>query len=123
MLRTGTLGEEIAAKYLRGSEYKIVEINWRRVWAEIDIVAIDPKGVLVFVEVKTSRLRLDKIDNFQPEVHFDSKKKEKVKRAATYYANLRRGLIQETAGWRVDLIAVVINEKDCSIRHYRNVAG
>jgi len=122
MPRTGTLGEEIAAKYLRGSKYKIVETNWRRVWTEIDIVAIDPKGVLVFVEVKTSRLRLDKIDDIQPEAHFDLRKKERVKRAATYYANLRRDLVQEKAGWRVDLIAVVVREKDCLIRHYRNIA-
>lgn len=117
---TGTVGEQIAATYLKKSGYLIVETNWRRRWAEIDIVAKDPNGTLVFVEVKTIKLKLDKSAYFQPEDHFDQHKKEKVKKAAIYYANSRGELMKEAAGWRIDLIAITISEKECVVKHYRN---
>ncbi|KKS22640.1 MAG: hypothetical protein UU80_C0004G0030 [candidate division WWE3 bacterium GW2011_GWA1_41_8] len=47
----GKLGEEIAAKYLIGKGYRIVERNWNCRWGELDIIA--SKGdTTVFVEVK-----------------------------------------------------------------------
>ena len=47
---TGKLGEEIAERFLKKKRYKIVERNYREKWGEIDIIAISPKKVLVFVE-------------------------------------------------------------------------
>ncbi len=48
----GSLGEELATKYLKKRGYEILERNFRsRRWGEIDIVAIED-DVLVFVEVK-----------------------------------------------------------------------
>ncbi len=51
--QTGDLGESLACEYLRKLGYKIIERNFRIRGGEIDIVAEDPGGDLVFVEVKT----------------------------------------------------------------------
>ncbi|PRI11923.1 YraN family protein [Leucobacter massiliensis] len=48
----GARGESIAARYLEGLGYRIVDRNWRTRQGELDIVAFDD-GTLVAVEVKT----------------------------------------------------------------------
>ena len=53
---TGTLGEELAGKFLITSGYRILERNFRCKGGEVDIVARDPQDkYLVFVEVKARR--------------------------------------------------------------------
>lgn len=51
-LSLGRRGEELAAKYLQKSGYKILELNYRGRLGEIDLVAEDG-DCLIFVEVKT----------------------------------------------------------------------
>ncbi|MDO5034181.1 MAG: YraN family protein [Actinomycetaceae bacterium] len=51
--RLGQLGEEMASDFLTDRGYQILDRNYRRRGAEIDIVARDPKRGIVFVEVKT----------------------------------------------------------------------
>lgn len=65
--RTGDLGEEIAAKFLKNKGFSIVERNYWRKWGEIDIVAREThdngsgrmishetsEDVIHFVEVKS----------------------------------------------------------------------
>ena len=48
----GDSGEEIAANYLIGKGYEIIERNFRTNVGEIDIIAAHD-GFIVFVEVKT----------------------------------------------------------------------
>ena len=48
----GQTGEEIAAEYLVGKGYDILEVNWRHKHKEIDLIARDG-DYLVIVEVKT----------------------------------------------------------------------
>ena len=48
----GQIGEDIAAEYLVGLGYKVVERNWHCRFGELDIIATSPEGILVFVEVK-----------------------------------------------------------------------
>jgi putative endonuclease len=50
----GNRGEDVAAKFLKRSGYKILARNYRTKGGEIDIVARDG-GTLVFVEVKSRR--------------------------------------------------------------------
>lgn len=50
--KRGHEGELLAKKYLQQNGYRILDLNWQKRWAEIDIVAIDG-DTLVFVEVKT----------------------------------------------------------------------
>lgn len=51
---TARFGEDVAAKFLQKNGYKIIDRNFRKSYAEIDIVAVD-KNSLIFVEVKTRR--------------------------------------------------------------------
>lgn len=51
--QTGDYGESLACEFLRKKSFKILERNFRIRGGEIDIIAQDPTGDLVFVEVKT----------------------------------------------------------------------
>lgn len=48
----GDIGEEYAVKYLKKCRYKILSLNYRKKYGEIDIVA-ENKEYIIFVEVKT----------------------------------------------------------------------
>lgn len=50
----GRYGEEVAARYLHGLGWAVLDRNWRGAGGEIDIVARDGDTVVV-VEVKTRR--------------------------------------------------------------------
>lgn len=51
----GLFGENAAAEYLEDKGYEILERNFRTNAGEIDIIALSPEEVYVFVEVKTRR--------------------------------------------------------------------
>ncbi|OKL46480.1 hypothetical protein BSR28_08135 [Boudabousia liubingyangii] len=50
--KVGALGEELAARVLTKSDWKIVDRNWNCKYGEIDLIA-ERSGALAFVEVKT----------------------------------------------------------------------
>ncbi len=54
---TWRAGEELAARYLTGLGWRVLERNWRCPAGELDIVAVDPGPPLavVFCEVKCRR--------------------------------------------------------------------
>lgn len=51
--RVGKNGEQVVCDYLQTNGYRILERNWRIKDGEIDLVALSPEQVIVFVEVKT----------------------------------------------------------------------
>jgi putative endonuclease len=51
----GREGEDEAADYLISQGYSIVSRNYRTKYGEIDCIAIDPLGTMVFLEVKCAR--------------------------------------------------------------------
>lgn len=51
----GRRGEEMAAAWLASRGWTILERRWRSAAGELDLVATDPAGVLVAVEVKLRR--------------------------------------------------------------------
>jgi Holliday junction resolvase-like predicted endonuclease len=51
----GKSGELRAVAWLKDKDYKILCRNFRKRGFEIDIIAICPKGILRFIEVKTIR--------------------------------------------------------------------
>ncbi|MDO4783542.1 MAG: YraN family protein [Propionibacteriaceae bacterium] len=48
----GARGEDLAVDHLLSQGWVVIERNWRCRTGEIDIVAADPEGTVVFVEVK-----------------------------------------------------------------------
>lgn len=51
----GRLGEEYVCLWLQNQGWRILARNWHCRFGELDIVALDPFRILVFVEVKTRR--------------------------------------------------------------------
>lgn len=76
----GTWGEEQAAAYLRKKRYKIVAMNYRCRYGEIDLIASNRK-YLAFVEVK-----LRKGDSFAAAYEYvDSFKQNRLRTTAQLY--------------------------------------
>jgi putative endonuclease len=80
-------GESFTSHYLRSLGWQIKEQNWRMGrQSEIDIIAVDPKGTLVFVEVKARRMPVQ-VSGFI-DAGFDSinaRKQNKIKAGASHY--------------------------------------
>lgn len=49
----GAIGEQVAVEHLQALGWRILQRNWRCRYGELDVIATDPLGTLVFVEVKT----------------------------------------------------------------------
>jgi putative endonuclease len=80
----GRRGEQVAARHLKRCGYLILARNYRAAAAEIDLVALDD-NTLVFVEVK---LRVG--SGFGTPVEaVDLEKRERIRRAASAFAELR----------------------------------
>jgi len=102
----GRIGEQLAAKYLSGLGYKIIERNFRIRGGEIDIIALDG-ATLVYIEVKTRSSHQFGL----PEEAVTPWKLKFLERAAKFYRNNRKKLkLPELE--RIDVLAVdLINQK------------
>jgi putative endonuclease len=121
----GRWGEAVAADYLSGRGYTILEYNARTPYGEIDLVARqadkrlprEPGGgfVTVFVEVKTRSSRMFGM----PEVSVTSRKQAHMLAAAQSYL---QGHPELEGDWRIDVIAIQRFHPDRppAIRHFEN---
>lgn len=117
----GPIGEKVAANYLIAQGYEIIEANYfnhkgYRV-GEIDLVAKEKTGTLVFVEVKC---RKGKPTEVVPEENVTSLKIRKIIKAANYYLS-RKNLLG--VNWRIDLVAIIFDNstRKLSIRHIKAI--
>ena len=138
--KTGTAYEEIAARYLTGRGYRILEHSFRCRMGEIDLIAVDPgihsgtadrfmiaddpveiqresggaefpqDGCLVFVEVKYRKTA----GSGHPEEAVSFRKQMAISRVADYY-RVRKGISMELP-CRFDVIAIEGNR----LRHWKN---
>ena len=81
----GKWGEDCAADYLQRKGYTIVERDWKSGHRDIDIIAVDEDGVVVFVEVKTRRNRVFG----EPEESIDYWKLRNLQAAINHYVKYR----------------------------------
>ena len=109
----GANGEDIASEYLTKKGYKIIERNRRfSRFCEIDIIALDKKGVLVFLEVKTRK------------TEFCGNPLEAITK--TKYNHIKTGLYTyleehpEYKKYRIDAISVILQPK-LQINHLENI--
>ena len=123
--KTGKIGEKIAALYLIKKEFKIIRQNHKEGFDEIDIIAKRKDGTLVFFEVKTLTDNGYFKDGLMPEDNLTPQKIKKISRVCRNFAIKNEYLIDERAGWRIDLIAITLNghnHKLIDLRHYENIA-
>jgi len=115
--KVGNDGEIFAQNFLKQNGWKILDINVMLPWNdEIDIVARDIDGALVFVEVKTIT------GNYlRAEDQMTSAKIKKCMRAGEWYANHFSRLINEKIGWRIDCIALKKTGDTYLINHYKQI--
>ena len=95
----GERGEQAAARYLEAQGYDIVARNLRLGDDEADLVAIDSRGTLVIVEVKTRR-----DDAIVPEASVGLQKQHRLTRMAV---RLKRHAKYRDMPIRFDVVAVV----------------
>ena len=105
--RLGAWGESVAAVRLQSKGFEIVERNWRIKQGEIDIVARQGDDY-IFVEVKTRRGR----GMGSPEEALTQKKSGKLVDLALIYM----AEIESDADWRIDLVAVELDDSGKLIR-------
>ncbi len=109
---TGRKGEDLAAAYLAAKGLQLLHRNWRHARAEVDIVALDGR-TLVLVEVKTrSSARFG-----QPQEFVSSKKQRFLAEAASCYME------QFGYNWQVrfDIISVLMPKNgECQVTHFED---
>ena len=123
--KLGWWGETLAAEFLAGKGYKILERNARTPFGEIDIIACQegnwpydqgrPAAVTVFVEVKT---RATRTFGF-PEESITARKRQHMLSAAQSYMQAHPDLGED---WRIDVIAIEVRPSRSSptIVHFEN---
>lgn len=114
-LKTGQIGEGLAAKFLEKKGYKVVDKNFRTRFGEIDLI-VKKSNVLIFVEVKC---RIG--GQGEPEWQINRKKISRVKKMAQAY------LIKKSPDYedlRIDVVCLVLSAKNkiMRIKHYKSVS-
>jgi putative endonuclease len=94
----GRAGEAAAAEFLERSGYRILETNYRTVFGEVDIIALDA-GVTVFVEVKTR----SGAAYGSPFEAVTTTKQQKIRKVALYYMKKKKQELQV----RFDVLSIL----------------
>lgn len=112
---TGAGGEELAANYLTRRGWQVLARNWRCATGEVDIIARDPDGVLVFCEVKTRRGR-----GFGAPL--EAITYAKVRKLRSLVAEFCRGLDRPVARVRIDGLGLVFApDGTAEVAHVRGI--
>jgi putative endonuclease len=109
----GAMGEAAAAEFLRKRKYRILAMNYRSRYGEIDIVAAD-RAYLAFVEVKLRRSRKF-AEAFE---YVDKRKQGKIRMTAESWLSENETMLQP----RFDVIEVYLDQTDkiSEINHIMN---
>ena len=105
---TGILGEKLAGDFLKKRGYRIYETNYRCPEGEIDIIARH-KDSLVFIEVRSKR----SLAFGSPEESITPTKMERLRAVAAHYRQTHNNL---PSLWRIDVVAVEIDQKGKPLR-------
>jgi len=122
----GTIGENIACRYLEEKGYRIRERNFSvdrgPIKGEIDIIA-EKEEKIVFVEVKAAIINSSLDILFGPEDRVNPAKQRKIRRMAEIW--LDKNNISLALPWQIDVISIKINQKTkkAKIRYFENIAS
>lgn len=95
----GRRAEAAAARHLRAKGYRILARNFTCSLGELDLVAVDPRRTVVFVEVRSTELD----DWSRPAASVDAVKQRKLTRLALHYLKTNKLL---DASVRFDVLAI-----------------
>jgi putative endonuclease len=110
----GEWGQKQCGKFLKAKGCKILSRNFSCRTGEIDLIVAEPKGTLVFVEVKT-RVNENFVD---VEATVAGAKRIRMARAANFFIKKHR---LENLPLRFDVVIVITDKKTKpQIRHYEN---
>lgn len=115
-VQLGKRGENTAAQYLSSQKgYKILARNWRSGLDELDLVALDPEKMLVFIEVKTrSTATLE--ESYRSITYH---KKKALKRACLAYL---RNLTKPATSFRFDVVVIQVSgTSNHTVHHFENI--
>lgn len=126
----GKIGENIATKYLKTKDYKIIDRNFHVKSGEIDIIASKngfnfhvKSGDLAFIEVKTKKLDdFSKINiEFIAENNLTYSKRQKIKKAIRHYLSFRK-INENDIEIKIMAIIVLLNTeiKQAKIKVYED---
>ena len=105
----GKIGELLAAKYLSGKGFQIIQMNYLKSYGEIDIIC-EKAGIIHFVEVKTVSRRTsfqsDLVDSYRPEDNVHNSKLMRIGRVIQVYIEEKK--IKKE--WIFDLITIVLDK-------------
>ena len=117
----GKMGEKVAINYLIAQGYKIEDANYFNLKGykkgEVDIIAHDKNGELVFVEVKS---RKGKKDSVVPEENITPLKIRKIQKIANHYL-AKEKLFDRN--WRIDSVAIIFDfgQRKFHLRHIKYI--
>lgn len=108
----GTIGENIAAEYLKNHNYKILERNFSCKIGEIDIIAKNENNIC-FIEVKSRTS-----DYFgMPSEAVNYYKEQKICKVAQYYI-LKKNLYKYNL--RFDVVEIIFNSTTSKVNLIKN---
>ena len=114
--RLGQMGESLAARHLEEQGYRILDRNMRTPHGEIDVIAAKDE-ILVFVEVKTRRVRPNSPNAYHPSLNVTAKKQATLRNAGSwYYGTFGPQSLQP----RFDVISVMMERGQPRIEHLQN---
>ena len=110
----GQLGEKLAKRFLEERDYQIIRQNFRARQGEIDIIAKDKDGTIVFVEVKTRT----SLEFGNPSEAVDKTKIEHIVKAAKYFLYSNK---MSNRNIRFDVIEVFIYKARYRVNHIKQI--
>ena len=106
--QTGALGEDIARQFLERKGFKVIEMNYRKPWGEIDIIALKNNEVR-FIEVKAVSGDLDSFsresNSYRPEEQIHPTKLKKIVRTALLYMAHK----EDDREYQIDAVGVILD--------------
>ena len=106
--QTGALGEDIARKFLERKGFKVIEMNYRKPWGEIDIIALKNNEVR-FIEVKAVSGDLESLsresNSYRPEEQIHPAKLKKIVRTAQLYMAHK----EDDREYQIDAVGVILD--------------
>ncbi|MDD3242792.1 MAG: ribonuclease HII [Eubacteriales bacterium] len=109
----GKAGEDWATLYLAARGWGIETLNYKTREGEIDIIARDPRGTVVFAEVKTRKQGGASL----PREAVDAAKQGKIIRAALQYISEQPSAQIQ---YRFDVLEIFYDEKGHEVLHLRD---